>query len=474
MSPILEPEMESLQKTNDGRPPKRKRMITEMRREQNRQAQKNYRKCGVSQVIYLYQFNDCLYPGEKQKRRLQELASVEAQSETSQTTGIRQSVLKPPTSSHNAIGTVSKGGSGGHNGELCIDGRVTTSATDSFTDPEILPHEPEGPSDLGGPFSQVDPLPLSLQSYLNADDADIHWPQGYSESFPIEISMMPKMPPFQNSSIDSRDLSSESSSQGSPQWSSTSSHISSLSSDEPSPDNINQIIAENRISMEDIIFAGLESITQKFKKSSASTSPQSGPFKNRRSITAQQLQKSTVSTSYAPSPSITHLPLRQMALMSACLGNAAHIGIDIYEHIRQPSGHCNGNHTISPFFQPGLADTTLTPTTIASLYQSTIPDLRPCAAQIKQSHFLYIDTFPLPEFRKRILALRSCVTDCEDGEEGGEKVFDEGEFCRDIDADGIVCWGSDAKVGTGAPWDRRSWEVRPWFLVRTGSKTFSI
>ena len=412
------------------------------------------------------------YPGEKQKRRLQELASVEAQSETSQTTGIWQSVLKPPTSSHNAIGTVSRGENGGSNGDLCMDGCVTTPATHSFRDPEILPHEPEGPSDLGGPFWQVDPLLVSLQRHINADDAGIHWPQGYSESFPIGLSMIPKMPPFQNS-IDSRDLSGESSSQESPQWSSTSSHISSLGSDEPSPDNINQIIAENRISMEDIIFAGLESITQKFKNSSASTNPQSGPFNNRRIITAQQLQKSTLSTSYAPSPSITHLPLRQMALMSACLANAAHIGIDIYEHIRQPSGHCNGNHTISPFFQPALANTTLTPTTIASLYQSTIPDLRPCAMQIKQSHFLYIDTFPLPEFRKRILALRSCVTDCEDGRGSGEKVFDEEEFCRDIDADGIVCWGSDAKVGTGAPWDRRSWEIRPWFLVRKEEQNIS-
>lgn len=145
--------------------------------------------------------------------------------------------------------------------------------------------------------------------------------------------------------------------------------------------------------------------------------------------------------------------------------NAAHIGIDIYEHIRRPAGHCDG-HTLSPFFQP-LADTALNSTTIANQYQSIIPDLRPCAAQIKQSHYLYVDVLPFPEIRKRILALRECVTDCEDGEEGGgEKVFDEKEFCRDIDADGIVCWGSDARVGTGAPWDRRSWEMRPWFLKK--------
>lgn len=66
--------------------------------------------------------------------------------------------------------------------------------------------------------------------------------------------------------------------------------------------------------------------------------------------------------------------------------------------------------------------------------------------------------------------MRSCITESEDGDTGGENVFDEEEFCRDIDADGIVCWGSDAKAGagtgTGAPWDRRSWEMRPWFLKK--------
>lgn len=199
----------------------------------------------------------------------------------------------------------------------------------------------------------------------------------------------------------------------------------SVSSDQTSIKNINQIIAEKGISIEDIIYAGLESITQKFRTNST------GP-----AITDQI---STIPTSYAPSPSTTHLPLRQMALMAACLANAAHIGIDIFEHIRRPTGHCGDEHAPSPFFQPALANMPLTPATIASLYQNTVPDLRPCAAQIKQRHWLYIDTFPIPEFRKRILALRSCVTDGEDGDDGRNKVFDEEEFCRDIDAEGVVC-----------------------------------
>ncbi|KUJ24228.1 uncharacterized protein LY89DRAFT_679418 [Mollisia scopiformis] len=149
--------------------------------------------------------------------------------------------------------------------------------------------------------------------------------------------------------------------------------------------------------------------------------------------------------------------------MAACLENAAHIGINVYEHIRRPKGH--NELTPSPFYQSTFATTSLPQSILTELYDSVKPDLRPCSAQVKQPHPLYIDTLPFPSLRQRVLALRSCVTDLGDaGADGGEKIFDEEDFCRDIDADGIVCWGSDTDIGTGAPWDRRSWECRPWFL----------
>ena len=82
-------------------------------------------------------------------------------------------------------------------------------------------------------------------------------------------------------------------------------------------------------------------------------------------------------------------------------------------------------------------------------------------SQITQEHPLYIDVFPIPYFRKRILALRRAGV-----ERDGEGIFDEEEFTRDIDADGIAFWGADSSAGVkaGAPWDHRSWECRPWFL----------
>jgi hypothetical protein len=67
--------------------PKRRRIMTDRRREQNRQAQKNHRKYGMfiatQQCII---FDNCV--GEKQKRRLQELASAEVQSKSSDTSNL--------------------------------------------------------------------------------------------------------------------------------------------------------------------------------------------------------------------------------------------------------------------------------------------------------------------------------------------------------------------------------------------------
>ncbi|KAF2126305.1 hypothetical protein P153DRAFT_434071 [Dothidotthia symphoricarpi CBS 119687] len=76
------------------------------------------------------------------------------------------------------------------------------------------------------------------------------------------------------------------------------------------------------------------------------------------------------------------------------------------------------------------------------------PDLAPTATQLQYPHLLYIDIFPFPEFREKMLALRAVRP----------KVFEEEDFRRDIDTgEAICCWGP-------TPWEKRSWEAQPWFL----------
>ncbi|KAJ0109442.1 uncharacterized protein J7T55_000367 [Diaporthe amygdali] len=76
------------------------------------------------------------------------------------------------------------------------------------------------------------------------------------------------------------------------------------------------------------------------------------------------------------------------------------------------------------------------------------PDLAPTTTQLQYPHLLYIDIFPFPEFREKMLALRAMRP----------KVFEEKDFIRDIDTgEAICCWGP-------TPWEKRSWEAQPWFL----------
>ncbi|KAK2596432.1 hypothetical protein N8I77_013322 [Diaporthe amygdali] len=83
-----------------------------------------------------------------------------------------------------------------------------------------------------------------------------------------------------------------------------------------------------------------------------------------------------------------------------------------------------------------------------SAMMKVAPDLAPTEAQLQYPHLLYIDIFPFPEFREKMLALRAVRP----------KVFEEKDFMRDIDTgEAICCWGP-------TPWEKRSWEAQPWFL----------
>jgi hypothetical protein len=83
-------------------------------------------------------------------------------------------------------------------------------------------------------------------------------------------------------------------------------------------------------------------------------------------------------------------------------------------------------------------------------------DLRPCAAQIQNSHFIWVDLLPFPEFRERLLALK----------QADRGIFDENELCHDINEGGLICWGAKGATSCGSPWDRRNWEMRPEFLQK--------
>jgi hypothetical protein len=83
------------------------------------------------------------------------------------------------------------------------------------------------------------------------------------------------------------------------------------------------------------------------------------------------------------------------------------------------------------------------------------PDLYPTPAQRRFPHHPFIDLIPLPWLRERAITLDSL----------DPPPFDRFELKQDVFNSGMICWKS--RAGTeGLPWDRKSWEVQPWFWTK--------
>ena len=144
-----------------------------------------------------------------------------------------------------------------------------------------------------------------------------------------------------------------------------------------------------------------------------------------------------------PSPSGLYIQVPQISMYAACIENAKLLGIT---STRLEHATCGSDPIPSPFYRP-------LPEAWPNSHPRQLPDLKadlqPCELQLTRPHGLYIDTFPLPTFRERTLALL----------EVQPSMFDEAELIRDIDSGAFHCWGH-------APWDSKSWEVEPWFLQK--------
>jgi len=188
-------------------------------------------------------------------------------------------------------------------------------------------------------------------------------------------------------------------------------------------------------------------------------------FVSREISTSQTLLSSTYhytdlvssSRNYVADPYANHLRLHTLTLVQACLFNAAHLGIH--------NLNCCDD-TISPLFSPEIG-TSDHPLALAQSLQRTFSyikrDLRPTVAQVTIPHHPYLDVFPFPEVRSRIIELTAC----------DPPLLDEDAFWADSFNNGIVCWGSISTgggvappEGGGAPWDTRSWEAKQWFLTK--------
>ncbi|KAL9115011.1 MAG: hypothetical protein Q9227_001255 [Pyrenula ochraceoflavens] len=149
-----------------------------------------------------------------------------------------------------------------------------------------------------------------------------------------------------------------------------------------------------------------------------------------------------------------HMTLKMENCLNALFEIANHLGITRDSYV---------NDHQSPFYTPAILDGTCGPPAVMAkahreIYSYLKPDLRPSSAQVAYPHFSYIDCFPWPKFREKLM--RASM----------EGKLNHMELFMDVLNDGMVCWGNVNRAkGTdrmGVAWDQRSWEARPWFIKK--------
>lgn len=140
-----------------------------------------------------------------------------------------------------------------------------------------------------------------------------------------------------------------------------------------------------------------------------------------------------------PNPSTDGIFLSRQSQIEVVFHNCMKIGLSIEEFMKPT---CQ-----SPWYSP------LSKARSSALTSICVPpDLIPTPAQICYPHHPFIDTIPFPWFRERAIKLASM----------DPPAYNRIELKKDILRGGLTVWRSRGKE-EGLPWDRRNWEVQPWF-----------
>jgi hypothetical protein len=147
-----------------------------------------------------------------------------------------------------------------------------------------------------------------------------------------------------------------------------------------------------------------------------------------------------------------NIRIKQVLFVAACVANASSLGLSL------DGLDCDSAE--SPFFRNSVSESAAK-TACLSDFLDLKTHLRPCATQLMHRHHPYIDVLPFPTFRERLIKF-ACAK---------EPMIDEDDLCKDLENDGLICWGSSlgggsAAMGSGAPWDIRSWEAQDWFIKK--------
>jgi Domain of unknown function (DUF3425) len=218
-------------------------------------------------------------------------------------------------------------------------------------------------------------------------------------------------------------------------------------------------ILEKKIDLRGILKAGLKALSHETLEDanfSTSHDDREGCITNSTHLrTDKILVVQNASKEYMVSlPDIrrNNIRIKQVLFVAACVTNASSLGLSV--------DGLSCDSADSPFFRSTVSDSAAKIACLSD-FLDLKTHLRPCAAQLMYRHHPYIDVLPFPTFRERLITL-ACAK---------EPTIDEDELCKDLENDGLICWGSSlgggsAAMGSGAPWDIRSWEAQGWFIKK--------
>jgi hypothetical protein len=207
----------------------------------------------------------------------------------------------------------------------------------------------------------------------------------------------------------------------------------------PDLDELVEFALEEKPDLTKILIAGLRLL--KIEKETTMTLE-----KKRRPVAWATGNWSTLTSNSPPSaiyplpdPSMDGVFLSRQSQIEVVFYNCMKIGLSI-EELMKPT--CQS---------PWYSSTSPIPSCALTL-DRVPPDLFPTPAQIRYPHHPFIDTIPFPWFRERAITLGSM----------DPPAYNRSELKKDILSGGLIVWRSRGKE-EGLPWDRRNWEVQPWF-----------
>ncbi|KAJ5802371.1 uncharacterized protein N7503_004821 [Penicillium pulvis] len=198
-------------------------------------------------------------------------------------------------------------------------------------------------------------------------------------------------------------------------------------------------------SLEDILAAGIRALSEEIRQPNIEA-PSNTTYRMNREEGSEQTHRlfpETRSEQHLPDLHMNTIQLTTMSFVTACFVNAGMLGLS-------SEALCDFA-TQSPFYQ----------TTNTGKFSHIKPLLQPYTTQLNIPHHPYLDVLPFPAFRNRVIRLLQMQP----------PPFDPAQLCNDLKNDGMICWGSTKRdkrdsVGSGVPWDIRSWERRDWFLKK--------